>query len=388
MTYRMSQAEAFLCQGIRHLDRLAECKIQDLYWTIGDKDIYQAAMANGVVPNIAHALSQTVFKGKELPPHWRDAFESTRSRIQAYMDELDSVASALSVAGIKLVALKNSGITRAIYPQPGASPMGDMDVLVNRSDFLAAHGIMSNLGYRLKFRNPFEEDNIEQAFASGGAEYSKTLNSGHHLWFELQWRPIAGRWIQPDQEPTAEDLIRRAIPVPGSPILLLSPEDNLLQVCVHTAKHTFVRAPGFRLHTDVDRIVAGQKIDWNIFVARVKQLRVRTAVFMSLDMARELLDSPIPDGVLRQISPPTLKIRLMKAWLNRVGIFNPDTPKWTKIGYIIFVSLLFDGLNDFWRAIFPSSAAIQKANVGDRSGSLAMYYLKRLVRLATRRTGI
>ena len=46
---------------------------------------------------------------------------------------------------------------------------------------------------------------------------------------------------------------------------ILSPEDNLLQVALHTAKHSYVRAPGFRLHSDVDRIVCFQEINWNIF---------------------------------------------------------------------------------------------------------------------------
>jgi len=56
---------------------------------------------------------------------------------------------------------------------------------------------------------------------------------------------VAGRWIRPDQEPGAEELLARSISIPGSAARLLAPEDNLLQIALHTAKHSYVRAPGF-----------------------------------------------------------------------------------------------------------------------------------------------
>ena len=54
-----------------------------------------------------------------------------------------------------------------------------------------------------------------------------------------------------------------SLEVNGSNVRILAPEDNLLQVALHTAKHSYVRAPGFRLHSDVDRVVRFQSIDWN-----------------------------------------------------------------------------------------------------------------------------
>lgn len=204
----------------------------------------------------------------------------------------------------------------------------------------------------------------------------------------MQWRPIAGRWIQPEQEPKADDLIERAIPVGDSRALILCPEDNLLHVCVHTAKHTFVRAPGFRLHTDVDRIVTGQEINWKLFTNRVKRLRIKTAVYLSLDMARELLGTPIPADVLKDIAPSRWKIRLMKSWLDKVGIFNPDGHKWSNLGYIVFVSLLYDGPSDMLKGIFPSASEMKKHHAGVNRYNLPLYYIRRVLRLAFRRTGI
>ena len=84
-----------------------------------------------------------------------------------------------------------------------------------------------------------------------------------------------------DQEPQAEELLARSVPIPGSAARLLAPEDNLLQVALHTAKHSYVRAPGFRLHTDVDRIVRRQPLNWEVFLTRVMSLEVKTPVYFS-----------------------------------------------------------------------------------------------------------
>lgn len=381
--FRLTDSQRFLCLCIRHCDYLNSQEIRSLYTEIGDEKLFKEASLNGVISIVAHALNQ-VFPSN-IPKHWIAEYNKIDQRIRSYMIELDKVSSLLAKNGIPLLALKNSGITRGMYPYYGACPMGDIDVLVSKKVFRKAHKILTDEGYQLKFRCPFEEDSLEAAEHSGGAEYSLNLPNGEHLWFELQWRPVAGRWIQPDQEPDADDLIQRSIPIEGSDVKLLSPEDNLLQVALHTAKHTFVRSPGFRLHTDVDRIVSSQKIDWSVFVERVVQLKTKTAVFMSLAMAKSLLGTPIPDSVLNEISPAKWKVKLMAAWLQRVGIFVPDATKWSKLGYIVFVSLLYDHFSDLVAGVFPKSEIIKEQYHFKSNWLLPYYYYKRLANLVLRR---
>lgn len=388
LSFTSSKAERFLCDAIRHLDRIDADALSRTYREIGDQAAYAAAKKNGVVPNVALSLGKDSETAKTLPAHWIDAYDKTDRRISAYLAELDRVADALAAKGIPLVALKNSGITRGIYRVAGASPMGDIDVLVRPGDFFEAHAVLEDLGYTLKFRSVHEEDDIDEAFAGGGSEYSVTLPSGDQLWFELQWRPIAGRWIQPDQEPKAEDLVARARKIADSSVLLMSPEDNLLQVSLHTAKHSFVRAPGFRLHTDVDRIVTCEQVDWDVFVARVKELRVCTACYFSLAMARSLLGTAVPERVLTEIAPPRWRRRLIACWLDRVGIFNPDDRKWSQTGYILFVALLYDRPHELWRSVFPSLATMKSRYDKVTLLNVPYFHVKRLASLVLKRTGI
>ena len=388
LNFSATPAERFLCNAIRHIDRVDVIALNEGYRRLGDAPIHDAATVNGVVPVVAHALTTHLADKDAFPDHWKAAYEETATRISAYMQELDRVAAALAERSIPLIALKNSGITRRLYQHPGASPMGDIDVLIAPRDFHAAHAVMEQLGYTLKFRNIHEKDDIDEAFAGGGAEYSTNLPGGEHLWLELQWRPIAGRWIRPEQEPKAEDLLHRASRGADTDVLLMSPEDNLLQVCLHTAKHSFVRAPGFRLHTDVERIIETQPIDWDGFIRRVRDMHVCTAVYFSLAMAASLLGTNIPQSALSAVRPAGWKVRLIERWLDRVGVFNPDDRKWSNLGFIFFVVLLYDRPRDLLSGVLPPMSEMQTRYEGVTRLNLPLYHVRRILSLALKRTGI
>lgn len=385
MTENLTTSERFLCGVLTHVDYLDCGRIKALFSEAGSETLFQLCQHNKIESIAANAL-QHCLGTDQTPSYWLDAHTEMKQRIDSYMQALDQAAKLLSEHQIDMVALKNSGITRGLYPHYGACPMGDIDVLVRKQDFRKAHKVLVESGYEMKFRSPLEEENIDKAEQGGGAEYAVKLPNGENLWFELQWRPVAGRWIRPDQEPGADELMDRAINIQGSKAKLLSPEDNLLQVCLHTAKHTYVRAPGFRLHTDVDRIVRACEIDWDLFTRRVLALEVKTATFFSLALASDLLGTPIPSQVLSQLKPGRWKVYVISKWLQRVGLFDPDGKKWSRIGYIIFVSLLYDSLAGFAKGVIPDSAWMTKRYGIKNAWLLPFYYVYRLVDLAWKRT--
>jgi hypothetical protein len=378
------KSQRLLCQVVSDDAAKSRDAALDLVVCLGEHAAFELACANQTDVHLAHALRTSAFTSPSKKIHEK-THEETYGRLSTYMVELDNIASLLATQSIPLVALKNSGIARAIYPCPGCCPMGDVDVLVRKRDFRAAHQILLNEGYNFEFRSALEERTLTHAESSGGAEYWKILPSGDKLWFELQWRPIAGRWIRPDQEPSADKLIDRSIPIPGTDVRLLSPEDNLLQVSLHTAKHTYVRAPGFRLHTDVDRIVRRLDIDWDIFLARVKSLRVKTAVYFSLAIPYSIFDTPIPVFVLKELEPSLLKNFIITRWIRRAGLFNPDEKKFSKVGYIAFNSLLYDDFKGLAKGILPDGGWLKERYGFDSNLLVPFYHLKRLCDLALRR---
>jgi len=299
------------------------------------------AQRNRVAPIVAHALLDAY--GSELPDRqvWETIHRQELDRMAILLNELDEIAERLHAEEIPLVALKNAGIARGIHACPGCCPMGDLDVLVEKARFRTAHQIILDQGFELESRASIEKNELEEMLRSGGTEYRKEVD-GQTVWFELQWRPVAGRWIRKDQEPDGATLIARSVPIDGTRVRLLEPADNMLQVALHTAKHTYVRAPGLRLHTDVDRLALFQTPNWDTVIERAEALQVKTATWFSFALARTLLHSPVPTHVLKRLAPPRWKINLVLRWLRKVDVFEPDQQKFSRPEMIAFTALLYD----------------------------------------------
>lgn len=384
-SWRLPPHEQLLCAIMQVGDpSLQQPAAEALLRELGPSAAWALAEAHELQGHVAHAL------GDKAEPVWRQAHRETQRRIGCFLEELDRIADSFWREGIALVALKNAGIARALHPCPGCCPMGDLDVLVHRHDFPAAHEILLQEGYQLATRDPSEPHDLDAAELTGGAEYLRQLPSGDSLWFELQWRPVAGRWIRPDQEPDGSLLLERSHAVAGSRVRILSPADNLLQVALHTAKHSYVRAPGLRLHTDVDRIVHhteahGPPLNWDAFVSQVCRTRVKTAVYFSLRIPRDLLGTRIPQDVLRALQPAGWRRCEIQRRIRQAGLTGPEGRKFGRLGYLLFNLLLYDDLRGVARAAFPAREWMRRRYGAVSAGQLSYWYGRRLWDLVVRR---
>ncbi|MCL2325743.1 MAG: nucleotidyltransferase family protein [Proteobacteria bacterium] len=357
--------------------------IASLYAQCNDRKLLTFAKEHEAASIVAMRL-ETLGKATA---NWSSIASEWKYRLLQRFEKLDRLAQACKEAGIPMIALKNAGIARAIYPHPEECPMGDFDTLVKKSDFVQAHHIALAQGFVPGFRavETIEEEGLEAGLISGGLEYRVDL-ADDTLWLELQWRSIAGRWIAPEIEPKTETLFETALPVEGSSILILDPVWNLIQVCLHTAKHSYIRAPGLRLHTDVDRIVrAYPDLDWQTFVQRIEQMRLKTATYFSLAIPAELMNTPIPEWVLSALRPPKRQYDFIFRAIEKGGLFHPMQSKFSRPAYLAFAAMLFDSPLACWRTAFPSPRYMRE-HYGLTSGlTLPWHYAKRFANLLFRR---
>lgn len=318
-----------------------------------------------------HELVSTVFsklKKKvaiELGEAWKSETEQTRRRLSFLFAQVEKLGEDMAAHNIPLILLKNGGIAIDIMDDLAECPMGDIDMLCRKSDFMEAHNIILNHGFQFKFRSVYEFENLDEAFADGSTEYS--IKDGEELaWVELAWRPVAGRWIRKDKEPDADQLVADSHVAAHSCCRVLSNEDNLLQVSIHTAKHSYVRAPGYRLHLDVDRIVSNKQIDWDKFLAKVDKVGSQTAVYFSLYFAKEILGTKIPENVLDSLKPKECKRKRIMNMLLKANLMHPHGRKFSKLGFLRFQTSLYDTTGDFLAVLFPSAAQL-KAKYGYKS---------------------
>ena len=354
------------------------------YEKLDDNELFKASKDNLVDSIIGYRLMNE-YGSDNISSNWVKAYEKVEREISLYLEELDRVADLFSKKNIRLIALKNSGIARAIYPYPGLVPMGDVDTLVKRSNFIDAHKILIENGYEIASPNKYHKADANIGYRTGGSEYKTTLSNGQQLWFELQWRPVEGRFLRPDQEPNGNELIDRSISIPGTKLRILSPDDNLLQVCLHTAKHSYVRAPGFRLHLDADRIINCQNVNWNSFIKNVIEHQVEIPTYFSLSIPKSIFGTEIPKEVIEKIKPGNIRKIILTNWIKKVGIMNPNKKKFGKISYIIWNMFLYDNLFGLIRSVFPKAKWLKNYYGFSNGFYLPYYYLKRIFELLFQR---
>lgn len=334
------------------------------------REFYEVVKEHELVSTVYSKLKKKT--GIELGEPWKSETEGTRRRLAFLFEQVEKLGEDMAAHNIPLILLKNGGIAIDIMDDLAECPMGDIDMLCRKSDFMEAHKIILSHGFLFKFRSVYEFENLDEAFADGSTEYS--IKDGEELaWVELAWRPVAGRWIRKDKEPDADQLVADSHVAVRSCCRVLSNEDNLLQVSIHTAKHSYVRAPGYRLHLDVDRIVSNKKIDWDKFVAKVNQVGSRTAVYFSLYFAKEILGTKVPEEVLECLKPNACKRKRIMKMLLKANLMHPHDQKFSKLGFLRFQTSLYDSFGDFLAVLFPPVAQL-RAKYGFKSGLKVPYY--------------
>ena len=317
------------------------------------KKLFYIARENEVAaimyPNFIEFLDQ------DDTSSWGKQYTETKLRISWMMQKLDEVAEKLKTNNIDIVALKNAGISMGLKIDYGKSPMGDIDTLVRKSDFQKAHELILSLGFKFKFRSQFEKEEFNSAFIDGSTEYEFVSDDKKkNMWLELAWRPIAGRWINQDSEPDSDELLDNSKTISPAGIRMLSAEDNLLQVCIHTAKHSYIRKPGFRLHLDVERIVGHENIDWQLFTQKAKGIKTRTAVYFSLLCAKVLFATQIPASVLKELKPNILKELYVKRKIEKMNLIDVNKMSFNRIEFIFFQCSLYDDIRELMNVAFPN----------------------------------
>lgn len=295
----------------------------------------------------AYALSL----GLELPKAWQEEYDRQSQHLNFLKEKAAAISKIMDDNGIPMVILKNGGIMMGLVDNAAKCPMEDIDSLICKRDFYKAHEILIQNGFVFKFRSEYEAEKLDEAYRDGSTEYYIMTPSGEKMWFELAWRAVAGRWIRPDLEPDTDGFMARSKYAGNTKARILSSEDNLLQVCIHTAKHSYVRAPGLRLHMDVDRIVAHEKIDWDVFLKAVKATHVKTSTYLSLYIPTVLFGTQVPQYVLDTLKPRN-EGKLLRM-LGKAGLPHPKAPKFGKIGFLLFQTSLYDGILDVFRVLYP-----------------------------------
>jgi len=200
--------------------------------------------------------------------------------------ELIRIVEHLSALGIEVMPYKGLALAELIYGDIALRQSGDIDLLIHPRDLPRIRDAVGELGYTPHFSFSAAE---ERAYLQSGYECAFDGAAGPNL-LELQWA-IHPRFYAIDFDMTG--LFRRAVKVTvaGHPMKTPSPEDLLLVLSAHAAKHVWGRLVWL---CDIARILSLPTLNWNSIASQAQTLGIVRIVRVTMILANRLLGATIP----------------------------------------------------------------------------------------------
>jgi len=218
----------------------------------------------------------------------RQRYENNARRNLVFVAELFRVLACLEANGIEAIPYKGPVLAEAVYGDLALREFSDLDVLVRPQDVTRAKQALKTLHYAPNLELSAME---ERAYLRSGYELTFDGPLGKNL-LEIQWA-IVPRFFAVDF--SVEDFFGHAklVDLGGRKVKTLSPEDLLLTLCVHAAKHAWTRLCWLR---DI-AAVTQQPLHWELLLERARGLGIQRILAVSLVLASRLLGANAPDNV-------------------------------------------------------------------------------------------
>jgi hypothetical protein len=318
----MNTEQQILCLAARTmLEPIAERQLIELLR--GPID-WQRLWAQGHLHEVLPLLTTTLRRlaaQVPIPAHWLEQaqrrYYATMLRNSTLADQLLRVLAAFQQAGIAALPVKGLVLAETLYGSLALRPLGDLDVLVRPSDLLRARAILGELGFAQAAEPGFE--NANHPFHDP-PYYRRAV--GGPICLELHWGLWASHFFQLDPDA----LWQRAVPaqIHGATLSILSPEDTLLHLAIHRSRS----ALRLRFVCDVAELLRRHRatLDWEYLLAQTQAAGARTTMFYTLALAADLLEAPLPDGLLARLQVSRMKRRLLDHTCGSAALFRPAAP--------------------------------------------------------------
>jgi hypothetical protein len=223
----------------------------------------------------------------------KQAYLATAARNSVLFRQLKGILEAFHAAGIPVIVLKGALLADTVYRERALRPMNDIDLLIREEDLEEAEDRLGRLGYEAA-HDPETKDVLRRRHHHWVFRNAAPVLSGIPL--ELHWR------LDPPGSPFRVDtaaLWQRAVParIAGVDALGLSPEDLLLHLCTHAARHRF--NGGLIPLCDIAAVTTryGDRIDWAQLGTRAAEWGAAPYVAVALNLASELVGAAVPASI-------------------------------------------------------------------------------------------
>lgn len=242
-----------------------------------------------------HSVGPLVYRSLSAFPHavpgpvmeqLRKDYERNAQKSLRLTHELIRILDCLESHDIPAIPYKGPVLAKAVYGDIALRRFSDLDILMRAEDVPGAKAAVHELGYVPTFQLNEAE---EAAHLASGNEWPFDGPLGNNL-LEIQWRVLPRFY---SVEFSIENFFQRALRVDlgGSSVRTLAPEDLLLVICVHAAKHVWSRLSWL---CDIAETMRSQPIDYNSASRTAEELGIEKIVAVNLLLQSQLFGVPVP----------------------------------------------------------------------------------------------
>jgi hypothetical protein len=256
--------------------------------------VLRLADHHGVSSLLHHSLSRL---GDAVPrpvlATLRQRYETNVLKSLFLARELICVLDCLDALGIEVIPYKGIAMSEVYYGDMALRQSGDMDLFVRERDVARIKTAVCALGYVPRVPIPAD---AEQDYIASGYECTFDHPRGKNL-LELQWA-LQPRFYAVDFD--MDGLFERAVSVTvaGRVMKTPSPEDLLLVLSVHAAKHVWGRLIWL---CDIAQILEVETLNWDWMQSRARELGIERMLHITLLLANRLLNTPVPAPIGKAI---------------------------------------------------------------------------------------
>jgi hypothetical protein len=216
----------------------------------------------------------------------RQSYERNIHKSLFLTRELIRILDCLDGLGIEVIPYKGVVLSEAYYGDMALRQSGDMDLFVRKQDVARIKSAVRDLGYTPRVLIP---EDAEQDYIASGYECTFDSPAGKNL-LELQWA-LQPRFYAVDFD--MDGLFERAVnvTVAGRRVKTPSPEDLLLVLSIHAAKHVWGRLIWL---CDIAQILKRDNLNWDWIQAQARDLGIARILHITLLLANRLLATTIP----------------------------------------------------------------------------------------------
>lgn len=291
------------------------CNVSDIDWT----GLVETALRHQQASLLYKKLCQAGLA--EIPDDIKGAFEfyveNTRARNQQLQDSLLAVIGALNSVGIRPMPIKGPLLAERLHEDIGSRLFRDIDLLIRDEDVDKALSVVLEMGYER--HHQMSDTGFRETRRYGGQYILFHRQSG--IAIEPHWRltpstlaielDYPGIW----QNATATAWNEVDILVP-------SPEDEFLFLCVHGAKEHW---PSLKPIVDLAYFVhQNAAMDWSVALRRADELGCGRIARVGIELlARtELVD--LPAVLNAQLGHDRVAVRLAEEALTRSAVCGAE----------------------------------------------------------------